>query len=211
RRVLFRSALLSEAYEEQQMTEEERRQRELELAEDHANKLAEIERRGAAARSKVSREEARERESQSGKMWNNLISLMNSGNKELFQIGKVAAIAQATLAAGESISDAYKWGTKLGGPGMGAAFAATAAAATAAQIASIASTQFGGGGGVKGGSYSKPTDAIASGPAQAAPQQEQGPAVTINIGDGLYSGKAVRDLIGAINEAVGDGARLRVA
>jgi len=206
-----RLALLAEAYEDQQMTEEERRQRELELAEDHASKLAEIERRGAAARSKVSREEARERESQSSKMWNNLTSLMNSGNKELFQIGKVAAIAQATLAGYEAVQDSYKWGAKLGGPALGAVFAATAAAATAAQIASIKNTQFGGGGGVKGGSYSKPTDAIASGPAQAAPQQEQGPAVTINIGDGLYSGKAVRDLIGAINEAVGDGARLRVA
>ncbi|GAB1577577.1 hypothetical protein [Bordetella petrii] len=74
----------------------------------------------------------------------------------------------------------------------------------------IQNVQFGGGGSPSSG-YSKPSDAVAGSPAQPAAQPaRESPVVNITIGDGLYSGKAARDLIAAINEEVGDGARLRV-
>jgi hypothetical protein len=78
-------------------------------------------------------------------MFGNLSSLMSTENKKLFEIGKAAALAEATIKGYEAIQSSYAQGSKIGGPAVGAAFAATAAVATAVQIANIASTQFGGG------------------------------------------------------------------
>jgi len=78
-------------------------------------------------------------------MFGNLSSLMSTENKKLFEIGKAAALAEATVKGYEAIQSSYAQGSKIGGPAVGAAFAATAAVATAVQIANIASTQFGGG------------------------------------------------------------------
>ncbi|OZI56737.1 tape measure protein [Bordetella genomosp. 4] len=206
-----RLAAIDELYGDRQDTEDERRIAELRLAEEHQERLTDIDAAAAAARIKIAEQERAKRVSVMDGMLGNLASLMDSGNKKMFQIGKIAAISRAVLSGYEAVTQAYRVGTEIGGPPLGAAFAATAAAATAAQIASIKNTQYGGGGSPSSG-YSKPSDATASGPQPAgAQQQAQSPAVTINIGDGLYSGKAVRDLISAINEAVGDGARLRVA
>jgi len=75
--------------------------------------------------------------------FNNASSLMNSQSRKLFELGKVAAISNAIVSATESVPHAYKWGTQMGGPILGAAFAATAIAATATQIQAINATQFG--------------------------------------------------------------------
>lgn len=76
-------------------------------------------------------------------MFGNLSSLMSTENKKLFEIGKAAAIAEATVKGYEAIQSSYAQGSKIGGPPVGAAFAATAAVATAVQVANIAKTQFG--------------------------------------------------------------------
>lgn len=81
----------------------------------------------------------------------NLASLMNSGSKTAFKIGKVAAIASATISGIEAAVHAYKFGAQFGGPALGAAFAATAAAATLVQIQQIRAQQFGGGGTISAG------------------------------------------------------------
>src|SRR5699024_5841067 len=138
----------------------------------------------------------------------------NSGNKEMFRIGKIAAIANALLKGREAVVSAYAAGAKVGGPVVGAAFAATAAAATAAQIASVSSTSFGGGGSASarggGGSYSRPTDAISNDPMPSEAAREN-TSVTINLQGESYSRQQVRDLIEQINEATADGAQLRLA
>lgn len=87
--------------------------------------------------------EAGEKEKAQQEFWQNATSLMSSKSRTMFEIGKVAAISNAVISATESIPHAYKWGTKIGGPALGAAFAATAAAATAVQIQQIKATEFG--------------------------------------------------------------------
>lgn len=181
----------------------------------HQDALNRIVAKGAKAREDVHQIESRNRQAVVSGMMNNLVQLMNSGNKEMFRIGKIAAIAQAVLKGREAIVSSYAAGARIGGPIVGAAFAATAAAATAAQIASVASTTFGGGGsasasgGGGGGGYSRPTDRISNDP-QPEPEPEH-TAVTINLEGESYSRKQVRDLIEQINDATADGAVLRLA
>lgn len=105
-------------------------------------------------------------------VFGNLSTLMNTESRRLFEIGKVAAIAEATVAGIESTIHAYKFGTKIGGPATGAAFAATAAAATGVKIQQLQSQQFGGGGtvaaggaaGASPGTYQPSQPEIPSGP-----------------------------------------------
>ena len=80
-------------------------------------------------------------------MFGNLVSLMNSGSKKMFNIGKISALAQGVLNLRESIMSAYAAGSEVGGPIVGAAYAATAGLAQVANLASIKSASFGGGGG----------------------------------------------------------------
>lgn len=70
-----------------------------------------------------------------------LTSLLSSENKELFAIGKAASLANATIKGIESAIDAYAFGSKIGGPPVGAAFAAASAATTGALLAQISSAQ----------------------------------------------------------------------
>jgi hypothetical protein len=68
----------------------------------------------------------------------NLATLQQSSSKEIAAIGKASAIAQATIDGYAAIQGAYKQGAIIGGPPLGAAFAAAAGAATAANLAKIA-------------------------------------------------------------------------
>jgi hypothetical protein len=125
---------------------------------------------------------------------------------QLFQKNKGFAIANAVINTAEAITSALK---NPPGPPFSYAYAAAAALTGAAQIAAITSAQpgnakvptvkgaaavsAGSGGGGGGGSTS---------------QQ----AVTIHLEGGpMFTKEAVRGLITQIGEAVGDGARLRVA
>lgn len=130
-----------------------------------------------------------------------------SGSKAMFNINKVAAIATALLKAKESVTSAYAFGSKIGGPPLGAAMAGVAAAATAGQIAAIKSQSFGGGGSVAsgGGTSSAPTQSAAAGGASQS--------ITIqgvSSGD-LFSGDAVRTLIDKLIDAQRNGARIVLA
>lgn len=133
-----------------------------------------------------------------------------SGSKAMFNINKAAAIANALLKAKESVTSAYAFGSKIGGPPLGAAMAGLAAAATAAQVSAIRSQQFGGGGSVSAGG-----SASAVAPTQTAAAGGAGVAQTITIqgvnsGD-LFSGDAVRTLIDRLIDAQRNGARIVLA
>lgn len=84
----------------------------------------------------------------------NLFStLANSKSKELAAIGKAAGIAQIAVDTPVAVASAFKFGTGIGGPAVGAVFGGIAAAAMAAQAAQIAGVGFEQGGIVGGTSF----------------------------------------------------------
>lgn len=129
-----------------------------------------------------------------------------------FELQKGLSIASATLSGLESIVHSYNFGTSLGGPALGATLAGIAAATTAAQIAQISAQEFKKGGGG--------APAVAAGPTGGAPAPGPGggagggvgPSRTVNISlvGQTHGTQQVRELIEQINEALDDGARLRV-
>ncbi len=130
----------------------------------------------------------------------------------VFQESKGFAIAQALINTYEAVTAALKGPP---GPPWSYAIAASALAAGMAQVANIRSTSKSGGGGGSASSSGLSSAASAATAAQSGPsdgggaQQRQSVYVTLQ-GDN-YSRDAVRGLIGQINDAVADGAVLRVA
>ena len=155
-------------------------------------------------------------------MLDNLTTLMDSGSKKQFRIGKLAAKATVVIKGIEAVQSAYAAGNTVGGPIVGAAFAATAAIASAQQLSKINSTQFGG-----GGSISAPggTNPATGGPGTVPPpipsqqagtdagQVTQEPRVIINIQGSVFNSDETVDLLAEqISEAVeGRGVRLIAA
>ncbi len=139
----------------------------------------------------------------------NLSTLMSSESKKQFNIGKVASISSAVIAGYDAAVNSYKAGAKVGGPVLGAAFAATSVLATNAQIQKIRSTSFGGGGstgGAVGGG------GVGNVPQQVGPinpstltdetQQSLG-SLTINITGGLINEEFLNDqLIPQIQDSI---------
>lgn len=120
-----------------------------------------------------------------------------------FGESKAFAIAAAIVNTAESITKTL---ATYGATPWGIAAAAAAAAAGAAQIAAIRSTNKGGGG---GGGGSASVAAAAANTQAAAPAQQQG--VFITLQGEKFGREQVRGLIEQINEAVDDGAVIRVA
>lgn len=87
-------------------------------------------------------------------MFGDLSSLMTSGGKKLFKIGKAASIANATVKGYEAAVEAWDKGMKIGGPPVAGAFAAASLAKTGALISKIGSTSYGGSSGGGGGAAS---------------------------------------------------------
>ena len=191
---------LHEMREAELIGKEEHDRMMLGLTEQHQDRLNAIEKRAADERIRIQEAEAQARQNVVDGMMSNMVSLMNSGSRAMFNIGKVAAVAQALLAGREAIVSSYAAGSRIGGPPLGAAYAATAAAATAAQIASVRSTSFGGGGTTGGSTGGGGTSALAQQPQQPQqPQQQDSPAggtLTVEgISAGaLFSGDAVKEL-----------------
>jgi len=130
-----------------------------------------------------------------------LSSLMQSKNRKLFEIGKVAAIAQATIKGAVAVVNSYEKGTELGGPIVGAVFGAAAAAAAAVQIQSIASTSFGGGGSVSAPSSGGGAGSVGGGggrtpsPPIAPPTISPQPSVTIYVNGVISQDQLVNEIV----------------
>ena len=176
-------------------------------AEEHQTMLARIEQDGADARLAIAQREADARRAILTESLSNLSNLMQTGSRELFNIGKAAAISEAIVNGQAAVTASYRRGANIGGPAVGAAFAATAAVATGAQISRLASTSFG------SGSGGQPTTGGAGGTvtAQAQPAaQTGGQAQTLLVQgdftqDQLFTGSTVRKLIESIAEQQRDG------
>lgn len=102
-----------------------------------------------------------------------LSSLMNTQSRKAFELGKIASISIALVKGYESAVSAYAAGSKIGGPPLGALFAAASILATTNLINNIRSQTFGGGGGAP-----TPVGQGASGVGATAPSMMQQPVPT---------------------------------
>jgi len=184
------------------MTKAEIRDLEKQKAQQHANELIAIEEDRAKAEQDIEDKKFKDKMNVASSMFGNLSSLMNTESKKMFEIGKAAATAGAIIDGIAAVQGAYKTGSKIGGPPLGAAFAATAAVATLANIKQIQSTQYGSksaGQSYQGGQLTTNTNS------QSQPEQRN---VSIALTGSSFTGGDIRTLIGQINEELGDGVTL---
>ena len=176
-------------------------------------KQFEEQRKAANARMKLAEQEARARRKVLGDTLSGLTTLMNSENRKMFEVGKAAAISQAVINTYESATGAYKAlaGIPIVGPALGAAAAAAAVATGMANVQAIRSQSFGTGGAAAPATQSN-TQAVNSATTPAEPSGGGGCGATVTLAgldpDAQYSG---RGLIGALQEAIDNGATLRLA
>jgi hypothetical protein len=138
--------------------------------------------------------------------WQNLYTLSGSKSEAMFELMKGFAVAEATVQGYRAAVGAYAFGAQIGGPALGAAFAATALASTGAQIANILSTDSG-----STTAISTTGEAITStyegGSIEAYPTSEDTPTqdITIHIYNPLSSQNwaeiVENDIIPALNDA----------
>ena len=143
-------------------------------------------------------------------MFGDLSTLMQSGSKKQFEIGKAAARAQTVMSTYEGAQKAYTAlaGIPIVGPALGIAAAGAAIAAGGIRLQAINSTSIGGGASVSGAAAGGGGAAV-SAPQQAAPvAQERNLTVSGVNPDQMFSG---RQLIDIINAATEDGSVLRLA
>lgn len=128
-------------------------------------------------------------------------------NRAMFEINKVAGIANAIISAYEGISltlSKYPYPYNI-------ALAALHGAAAFAQVQAIASTTFGAGGGtpsLAGGTSAPPVTPVEGG---VPPGQGGGQTTIINLHGETYNRKQVKALVEQINENTADGGRIVVA
>lgn len=121
-----------------------------ETAARHQKELTELEKRESDRRKKLAEDERRFKVDALDDALSNMTTLMNTGSRKMFEIGKFAANSNALLNTYEAVTGAYKVGASIGGPVLGAAYGTAAFGAQMAQVQKINSTQFGGSGGASG-------------------------------------------------------------
>jgi hypothetical protein len=192
---------LQEIADDEYATEEQRQAARFELLKSAKDAERILEEESAAAKLAI----------QEG-MFSNLIGLMNSRSRAMFEIGKAAAISKAAVEGAQAIQSAFRSGMETGGPHapiVAAAYAASAALNSANNISRIKSVSFGSksqqssGGGFAGGNVSGPGAGGDDGGGSSR-------IFNIQLAGQTQSTESVRALIELINEQVGNGAVLRV-
>lgn len=161
-----RQDTLAEALATRQITEEEYRQQRERLEAEHAERMKAIDNTSMDTKLGIMQH-----------VFGGLASLMDAGNKKLFNIGKAASLANAAIDGYEAAISSYKHGAKIGGPALGAVYAGISLARTAAMMAKISSQSYGGGssGGASGGGGSAATPEAAPPPIQRVDVVWNGP------------------------------------
>lgn len=198
---------LIDAKDQQLITKEEYLDKEAALNEKYIAEDLKRQEDKAAAEEAIAKAAQKAKFAMASSALGNLASLMDTENRKLFEIGKAAALAQATVDGYQAIVSSYAAGAKIGGPVVGAAYAATAAVATGVQISKIASTSFSGGG--SGSSASSSSGSSAS--SESATSSNPAQSVSLSLQGDTFSRQSVESLIEELNEAVANGARIRVS
>lgn len=182
---------------------------ELITKQQHEDAISEIEQYGADSRLGIAEAEAAAKKAAAMGFFGDLASLMNSGSKKAFKIGKIAALASAGIKGVESAISAWSAGMATGGPWapvVAAGYTAASLAKTGTMMQSIKSQSF--------GSPSTPTSFSGGVPSVntsggGASQPTNNVSVDIVGSEGAtFSRDAVIGLIGQINGAVSDGVTL---
>jgi len=146
-------------------------------------------------------------------MGDSLMSLAQGRSKKAFELGKKVARATAVVDGYKSAVAAWSAGMATGGPWapvVAAAFTAASLAKTGALIRNINAQSFSGGGGQSnpGGSGAPAIPAQAQQAGTGAAGPTQGSSVALNIDpDAIITGRGLVDML---NEAVDNGANLRI-
>jgi uncharacterized protein (UPF0254 family) len=139
-------------------------------------------------------------------MFNQLGALMGARSKKMFEIGKAASLANATVKGLQAIVNSYEAGTRIH-PVVGAAYAATAAATTAMMIQNIRAQQYGGGGGAgTAGAAATAGSSVATAGAGAGTQQASPLEVRMTGLDSgtMFSGEMISTMFDRLREEAGD-------
>jgi hypothetical protein len=196
--------LLTESLELGLVTREEYNNLELESRQRYEDAITAIDDKAAMERMELADKERKAKEQVYKSMFGNLSTLMNSHSKKMFAVGKAAALAQAIIDGYAAITGAYKHGSIIGGPLLGAAYAATAAAATAVQIQAIRSQSFGGGGGAPSAGVSA-TAAVNAATEQIVPVSQRQQVVDIRLeGSSRLTLAEVADAMEQMGERLAD-------
>lgn len=186
--------ILNEAREAKLISQMEFDARLLEVERNYQDQATELERRGAEARKKVSDAENRAKMAMAKNVLGQLSTLMNSESRKTFEIGKAAAIANATISTFTGMTKALEWGWPLG-----PIFAAGIGLAGFANVQSIRSQSFGGGGAP---ATTSNTQAVNSASTPAVPTNDQqggGGGTTFHLAGiergSLYEGGMLLDII----------------
>jgi hypothetical protein len=179
------------------------------LEQEHANKINAIREKSLTDAQRFQRMSWQQQTKTMLSELQNMTNGVSTHSRKMFEINKAVGIANAIVSAYEGISKtlaAYPYPYNIA---MAAAHAATAFA----QVNAIRSQSFGGGGGgaapALAGSTAAP--AVSNVGAGRSGQQSSGQIVNISLQGEIFGREQVRGLISQINEAVADGAVLRIA
>jgi hypothetical protein len=136
--------VLQDALANQLLTQTEHDQQLVALVAQTNGEITAIEEKAKNDRLRIAEAEKMAKMSALGGAFKSLSSLMNTESKKMFEIGKAAAVAGALVDAYAAVTGAYKVGASIGGPVLGAAYAAAAGIAQAVNIQNIAKQKIGG-------------------------------------------------------------------
>jgi len=209
---LNRQFIIENAFDEELISNERRNELLKKLEKKKEKEISEVQKKGFTDREKFARLSTTK---QTQHVLDSLIAMTQGvaqSNKTMFQINKVAAIANAIVNTYQGVSLAL---ATYPAP-ISFAMAAAVAAAGFAQVSAIKSTSFGGGGVAPSVAASGASSVTASPIDEQveipdAVSSEPSKIVTINIQGENVSSQQVRQLIEQINEEIGDGAELKVS
>jgi hypothetical protein len=161
------------------------------VTEDHARQLREIEERSR-----------QERLAMAGDMMGSLATILEAGGNRNLGIIRGLRIAEAVIDGYSAAVAAWRQGMAQGGPPVAALYTAASVARTGAMIAQMKSA------GKGSSSMSGGGGSTVSANSNAAPQVSRNVALQLH-GD-VFSRESVIQLINGINEAVEDGAIVRL-
>jgi hypothetical protein len=139
---------------------------------------------------------------QYGTLFGNMATIFAAGGDKLVGITKAFSIAQGLLNSYRAFTEVLADPALIGRPFLRTALAASTLGAGLAQVANMRSVGGGGGGGAA-------SAGAAASAASAAPSVSRNVAISLTGGD-MFSRSQVVQLINSINEAVEDGAVVRL-